>query len=153
MPRKKSDETLEEGLSRSARKKGLRGKEERRYVGGAIRNMEKKGEFTIRRKPAAPKAARPSTRAQHAAPARRAAAHAAPPAAPARAKKAYERPTMTKRERVELVVKKKGDHYAIYNSKSGAAWNESKFRKLAAAKAEAKIEQDAHNEGYKRGRL
>ena len=150
--KKSSDETLEEGLSRSARKKGLHGKEERRYMGGAIRNMEKKGEFKIKHKPAAPKPARSATRAVRTA-AKHTEPHKSAPAPTTAKKKAYSAPTMTRMEHVSLVVKKRGDHHVIVNAKSGAVWNNSLFRKAAAAKAEAKIEQDAYNAGYKRGRL
>ena len=145
MPGKKSSETLEEGLDRSARKKGYTGKERQRYVGGAIRNMEKRGAI----KP------RTSSVMHHSAThtVRTAAKRVEPHKAPAPAKKAYSSPTMTRREHVTLTVKKRGDHYVIVNAKTGASWNSSLFRKASTAKAEAKIEQDAYNGGYKRGRL
>jgi len=138
MPGKKSSETLEEGLDRSARKKGYTGKERQRYVGGAIRNMEKRGAIG-KIKP------RTSHIMHHAAPkpAHKPVTHHV--AAPAK-------PTPPK-EKISLIVKKSGDSYRIYNAKTNAVWGDSRFRTPSKAKAEAKIEQDAHNAGYKRGRL
>jgi hypothetical protein len=52
----KKNESLQEGLEDSADKRKYRGKKRKQYIGGAIRNMEKKGEISkIKRKPAAPK--------------------------------------------------------------------------------------------------
>lgn len=48
MPDKKKDESLEQGLSHSATKKGLTGPAKREYIGGAITNMRKKGRLPAR---------------------------------------------------------------------------------------------------------
>ncbi len=145
---KKSSETLEEGLERSARKKGYTGKERQRYVGGAIRNMEKRGAIgTI--KPSTSRIMHHS--ATHTV--RTAAKHVEPRKAPAPARKAYSSPTITKRAHVTLEAKKRQDHYVIVNAKTGETWNSSRFKKLASARNEAKIEQDAYNAGLTRGRL
>jgi cell division septation protein DedD len=82
--------TLVQGLEREAEKKGLTGAEKHRYIGGAIRNMEKRGEITIHRKPAAPKPVKASHKAHTPTPVRK------PAPAPAPAKKPYSKPTVTK---------------------------------------------------------
>lgn len=69
MPDKKKDESLEQGLSHSATKKGLTGPAKREYIGGAITNMRKKGRLPARAtgaKKAAPKApAKPPAEPNH----------------------------------------------------------------------------------------
>lgn len=52
----KAKQSLEEGLDRSATKRNFKGKKRHQYIGGAIRNMEKKGEIgKLKHKPASPK--------------------------------------------------------------------------------------------------
>lgn len=155
--------TLEEGLERSARKKGLSGKERQRYVGGAIRNMEKRGEFTIKRRHAAPKThhkidTRGKTSVQPS-PARKPYAKPTITHKPAPApKKTYSKPTITKkapekpREKLELEVKKNNSLstptktiYSIYNKKTGARHGSFASSKRTGAMQEAKFEMDAYN--------
>ena len=109
---KKSTETLEEGLNRSATKRGFTGADRHRYIGGALRNMGKAK------------------------------------APPHKTKKPREQIVLTARKNAEASKGKPYDVYSIYKGKE--LWSNQHFRKLSAAKHEAKIEQDAHNQGYKR---
>ena len=144
----KKTETLEEGLNRSASKRGLTGKERHRYIGGALHNMGKAKTRSGKREP------RPT---HTKAPAR-------PAAAPTRTsgKATYQRPAMTRRAHVSLAVRKNADAskargqavYSIYNTKTNALWNGGgSYRSASKAKNDAKIEQDAWNEGYKRSKF
>lgn len=155
--------TLEEGLDNSANKKGLTGKERHRYIGGAIRNMEKRGEFTIKRKPAKPKPPKAS-RTVHKADTRGkgkvqpSTAHKPTVAAPKPTKQAYSKPTVTKkepekpREKLELEVKKNTSRstatksvYSIYNKKTGALHGSFASTKRQAVALEAQNEMYAYN--------
>lgn len=148
----KSSTTLEEGLNRSANKRGFTGKERHRYIGGALHNMGKAKTRAGKREPATHK---PST-----APATRK-PYVKPTITKTTTKKAYQKPSMVKRVRISLVAKKnteasKGkpyDVYSIYKSGEKTPYTSQTFRKLSTAKHEAKIAQDEHNEGYKRGRF
>jgi hypothetical protein len=120
--------SLEEGLNDSANKRGFSGKERHRYIGGAIRNMEKRGEITAK------KGAVRST-------------------SPAPARNAPPRPAPKPRERLALVVKKNGpasaqrsyDVYSLYKEGEKTPYNSSTFRKRSAATQAAKVEMEAHN--------
>lgn len=152
--------SLEEGLEQSATKKGYSGAKRHQYIGGALRNMQKKGEITL--KPRAKKAT--SSRPARAA----SSSHSTTkktPAAPA--KKAYVSPSLTKREHLTLYVKENKAAsakvpnsayklYSLYNKKTGAQYGTGTYRKKSAAEREAKIEMDAHNDirgVHTRGRL
>lgn len=138
-------ETLEEGLDRSANKRGLTGKERHRYIGGALRNMAKRGAITMRKrqgKPVASASAHTPARASSPAPA---------PATPKKA--AYSAPTITKRERLELEVKQSKTHkgpdgsprFEIFNKKTKQRYNSEVYRTRKAAQDEAKYAMERHN--------
>lgn len=143
--------SLEEGLDRSANKRHLTGKERHRYIGGALHNMGKsKPRSGGKSKPTPHKAASTT--------------HKPAPSVSAPKKQAYSSPTLTKREHLSLVVRKNTDEskkkpydvYSIYKSGSKTPYSTQLFRKMSAAKAEAKIEMDAHNDvrgQHVRGRL
>jgi hypothetical protein len=160
----KAKASLEEGLNHSANKRGFTGKERHRYIGGALHNMGK-SKPRSGGKGKAPKPHRAST-----------AAHTS--TKPTTIKKTYTRPTITKKtvaapakavppkDKVALVVRQnksastKGTathpgktRYSIYNSKTNEMWGSGTYGKSSIANHEAKIEQDAYNGGYKRGRL
>lgn len=54
---KKRKESLEEGLDKSANKRGFSGAKRHQYIGGALRNMQKKGQITLKKRQAKPKQA------------------------------------------------------------------------------------------------
>lgn len=141
----KKGETLEEGLNKSANKRGFTGKERHRYIGGALHNM---GKAKPRRKGDSKNpSARESSTTHHTA--HKTVQHHKPePVKPTRPK-----------EQIVLTAKlnsvaSKGKPYNVYSIYKGKElWSKTTYRKLSTAKAEAKIEQDAHNYGYKRGRF
>lgn len=63
----KAKASLKEGLDKSANKKGFTGAARHRYIGGAIRNMEKRGTITAKKRVAA-SAHKPTPRPVHRAP-------------------------------------------------------------------------------------
>lgn len=156
--------TLEEGLDNSANKKGLTGAARHRYIGGAIRNMEKRGEFTIKRKPAKPKppkatrtARKPTSHKTTSSP-RKAPVVAPKPTIAKPVRQPYTAPAITKkepekpREKLELEVKKNTSLstktktvYSIYNKKTGARHGSFASQKRAAAMTEAQMEMNAYN--------
>lgn len=121
-------ESLEEGLDRSANKRGFSGSERHRYIGGAIRNMEKRGEITAKKRPVK------ST-------------------SPAPARKAPPRPAPKPRERIELVSRKNSaasatrsyDVYSLYKKGSSTPYTGATYRSSGAAKRAAKTEMEMHN--------
>ena len=160
-------ETLEEGLERSANKRGLTGAERHRYIGGTLHNLGKskprragdsKKPRATRARTAAPARARTAApaRARTAAPAARKpyqkpTVTRAAAAAPKRA--AYAAPTVRKRERLELTVKENkaaeaGKPYKVYSIYRGKDPYKGGglFRTPAAARKEAKREMDAYND-------
>jgi hypothetical protein len=160
----KQKESLEEGLNRSATKRGMTGKERHRYIGGALHNMGK----SKPRSGGKGKAHRAST-VTH-----RASTVTHTPTKPTTTRQPYTKPTIKKteakptppKEKVTLVVRKNASastkgtathpgktRYSIYDSKTGKMWGSGTYGKSSVAGHEAKIEQDAHNGGYKRGRL
>lgn len=154
--------SLEEGLEHSATKKGYSGAKRHQYIGGALRNMQKKGEITL--KPRAKRTAS-SSRARSAPSSSSTTKKTTAPAAPT--KKAYVSPSLTKREHLTLYVKVNKaasakvpnsayNLYSIYNKKTGAQYGTGTYRKKSAAEREAKVEMDAHNDirgVHTRGRL
>lgn len=139
----KKSETLEEGLNRSADKRGLTGKEKHRYIGGALHNMGKGRTRSGKREPVS---------RSHTAASRASTTHKPVLVTPAR-KKAYSAPTLTKREHLSLGVREKknsGKHYPVYeifDKKTKSAYKGGgEYRKKSAATAEAKHEMDAHND-------
>ncbi len=136
----KEKESLEAGLNRSANKRGLTGKDRHRYIGGALHNLGK-GRTRNGKK-------------EKVAPAKKAHAPAAKVAvAPAKkfASKPMPKPVPPK-EKVELAVRKKGQHFSIYDKKSGKDFG-GMFRNSSKARNEAKILQDEYNQGYKRSMI
>lgn len=124
----KAKQSLEEGLDRSAQRRGFTGKERHRYIGGAIRNMEKRHEISVKKR-----AVRSSS--------------------PAPARKAPPRPAPKPRERLALVVKKNSaesakrtyDVYSLYKEGQKTPYNSSTFRKRGAAQQAAKTEMEMQN--------
>ncbi len=137
----KEKESLEAGLNRSANKRGLTGKDRHRYIGGALHNMGKGRTRSGKRE----KVAAPAKKAH--APAAKVAAAPAKKAAP----KPMPKPSPPK-EKVELAVRKKGQHFSIYDKKSGRDFG-GMFRTSSKARNEAKILQDEYNQGYKRSMI
>ena len=143
---KKSSETLEEGLNRSANKRGLSGKERHRYIGGALHNMGKAKTRSGKKEPVH----KAST--SHATSHKTTTSHTThKPAAPVKPVRPAEQIVLTAKKNTEASKSKPYDVYSIYKGKE--LWSNQHYRKLSVAKHEAKIEQDAHNYGYKRGRL
>lgn len=134
--------SLEEGLERSASKRHLTGKEKHRYIGGALHNLGKSKPRSGGKKSKGPSVPK-TVNNQH-----------TPPKLSAPKKQAYSKPTLTKREHLSLVARKNTeesknkpyDVYSIYKSGSKTPYSNQLFRKMSAAKAEAKIEMDAHND-------
>lgn len=141
----KGKQSLEEGLDHSANKRGFTGAKRHQYIGGAIRNMEKRGALSV--KPRAKKAT--SAPAHKPAPK----AHVAPSAKPAPKKAAYNAPTMVKREFLDLEVKvnkkasegKPTARYSIYNKKTKAQYSGAIYISRKGAVQAAKNAMDAHN--------
>ena len=146
---KKSSETLEEGLNRSANKRGLSGKERHRYIGGALHNMGKSKPRSGGKSKTTHKA---STATSHTTTHKATTTHTShKPAAPVKPVRPAEQIVLVARKNAEASKNKPYDVYSIYKGKE--LWSSQHYRKLSVAKHEAKIEQDAHNYGYKRGKL
>lgn len=145
----KKTETLEEGLNRSANKRGFTGKERHRYIGGALHNMGKaktrsgKKEKVTTPRPA-PKASTPKVTAKKVS---TVAAHKpAPKPAP--------KPVIPEKPREKLVLEVKKNAaasaargvpmYSLYKS-NGFQHGSYVTKKRAAAVQEAKIEMDSYN--------
>ncbi len=122
----KEKESLEAGLNRSANKRGLTGKDRHRYIGGALHNLGKGR-------------TRSGKKEKVAAPAKKAASKPMPKPIPPK-------------EKVELAVRKKGQHFSIYDKKSGRDFG-GMFRTSSKARNEAKILQDEYNQGYRRSMI
>ena len=143
---KKKEESLEEALNRSASKRHLTGRERHRYIGGTLHNLGK----SKPRSGGKAKPTRASTTTPRRAPATRTVTHK--PAPPPKPKRPTQQIVLTARKNTEASKSKPYDVYSIYNGKE--LWNGGlHYRKLSTAKHEAKIEQDAYNYGYKRGRF
>jgi hypothetical protein len=151
----KAKQSLEEGLDSSANKRHLTGKERHRYIGGALHNM---GKSKPRSGGKSHKASTPSVSAP------RKQAYSAPTVtkkAAATTKKAYQSPSITKSVHLNLVARKNTeasknknyDVYSIYKSGEKVPHTTQTFRKMSAAKAEAKILEDESKEGLSRKRF
>lgn len=153
----KASASLEEGLNRSADHRGLSGKERHRYIGGALHNMGKARTRSGKREPAPTRAhtapVPAPARKEHAPSVKRGTAPA-----PGRTKLPRKpgqtgfRPKPKPRERLDLTVKantaaSKGKPYTVYSIYRGKELYKGggQYRKASAARAEAKIEMDAHN--------
>lgn len=136
----KAQKSLEEGLNRSANKRGLTGKERHRYIGGALHNMGKAKTRDGKREPVKHTASAP-------------AAHKPAPTPAAPTKKAYSPPKLTARPHIHLVGKRNVEAskkhgynlYSIYH-KDGRLYSDSLYRTLDKAKAQANLERTAHND-------
>lgn len=148
----KAKQSLEEGLDRSANKKGFKGKKRQQYIGGAIRNMEKRGEFTIKRKPAAPRQRglfdkKPAPKPPKPKPPRK-------PPKPKPEPVRRETPVRVPKDKIKLIAKKNEaaslrygyNVYSVYYAgKGGKQFSSSTHRSPDAAKKEALLAMDAHN--------
>lgn len=155
---KKHEETLEQGLNRSAEKKGLTGAERHRYIGGALRNMGK-----AKNRPKSTVAKVYKAKSTTSKPAKKQ-AYEKPTLTKVPKKHSYEKPTMKKHEHIKLVARKNTEVskargkiiYSVYKEGNKTPHTEGLFSKKGAADTEAKIEQDMHNYPFgelKRGRL
>lgn len=124
-------ETLEQGLTRSANKKGLKGKARERYIiGGAIHSYQRKAGQKPTVKPVKPRAPR--------APRQSSSASASAPAA---------------RTKIELVARKNADAsstrsydvYSIYEKNKKTPYTGATYRTRSAAVQAAKVAQESHN--------
>jgi hypothetical protein len=142
----KAKASLEEGLNRSADRRGFSGKQRHRYIGGALHNMGKS------------KPRSGGTSGGHSKRPTRLAAHTptvvrkpAPPAPKPAAKKAYAKPGVVKREKLDLVVRKNVeastklyDAYSIYR-RGGGQYSSSVYRKKGIAEKAKNDTMHAHN--------
>ena len=147
----KPKESLEEGLDRSATKRNFRGKKRHQYIGGAIRNMEKKGEIgKLKHKPAAPKqkgmfGVKPPPKKKEAKPRK---------VKPKPEVKREETPVRVPQGQIKLSVRKNdgASHrlgynvYSVYYAgRNGKQFSSATHRSKEAAKKEAGLAEDAHN--------
>ena len=120
----KQKETLEEGLNRAANKKGLTGKARKRYIGGTLENLSKKGKITLKK---------------------------APP--PRKIKKPIEKIHLVAKKNGPASKARGYDVYSIYKEGNTTPYTDSTYRKRAVAVRAAQDEQDAHNQGLVQKRI
>ncbi len=138
----KAKESLEEGLDRSASKRHLTGAARHRYIGGALHNMGKsKPRSGGKGKAKAASTSTASHKVTH------------KPVAPVKPVRPAVRIVLIARKNTEASKNKPYDVYSVYKQGEKAPYKSQTFRKMSAAKAEAKILQDEHNEGYARKRF
>lgn len=154
----RAKQSLEEGLDRSANKRGFSGKSRHRYIGGAIRNMEKRGEITVKKRAAKSRAGGAPARVHHKVSAPAPKTHKSPASTPARGSvpvahrpaPAKPRTTLTLEVKVNKAASEKVPYhkykiYSIYDKTTGKQHGNGTFRSAGKARDEAKIEMDAHN--------
>lgn len=157
--------TLEEGLDRSANKRGFTGKERHRYIGGALYNMGKaktrNGHSIGSGKPKAPKKV---TYKQHSLmrgghkPVKKTTLAHVPPQKPV--DKHDKRPAIVitkSHQPLQLYAKKntaesKPGHtiYSVYNRTTKTLHSGGKYTKMSSATQEARIAMDADRQRLKR---
>lgn len=154
----KAKASLKAGLDNSADKKGFSGSARHRYIGGAIKNMEKRGEISVKKRVAKPKPVKAvkvrksPTRASSTPRAKPTSTVAHRPLpTPKPITREPERPQVP-RVKLELEVKKNASMstsvktvYSIYNKKTGARHGTYASTKRAAVQQEANNEMYAYN--------
>lgn len=158
----KAKQSLEEGLDHSANKRGFTGKERHRYIGGAIRNMEKRGKLAIKKKPKKVTYKQNSLlRGSHKPVAKKPIAHV-PPQKPVNKRDKTPPIQITRHHQpLQLVAKKNGpaskakgyNVYSVYDKRNGTLHSASTYTKMSSANHEAKIAMDADRQRLARMKI
>lgn len=158
----KAKQSLEEGLDRSANKHGFTGKERHRYIGGAIRNLEKRGKISVKHKPKKVTYKQNSLlRGGSKTVAKKPLAHV--PAQKPRDKKDKTPAIQITRHHqpLSLVAKKNGPAskskgyavYSVYNKSTGTLHSAGTYTKMSSANHEARIAMDADRQRLARMKI
>ena len=154
--------SLKSGLNNSADKRGFTGKERHRYIGGAIRNMQKRGKVTIHQKPKKVTYKQNSLlRGGHKPVAKKPLAHVPPQKPVNKADKTPAIQITRSHQPLVLVAKKNGsaskssghDVYSVYNKSTNTLHSAGTYTKMSSAKKEATIAMDADRQRLARMKM